>query len=72
MAVLVKKALCNARSIRYTEVMPGRILHVRIPGERFSLDVVSVYQFVWRSNTTSEANKSQRQGLLNELDRHKS
>ena len=53
-AVLATKMLCQAQSIRYTEVMPGRILHVRIPGERFSLHVISVYQFVWCSSTTAE------------------
>ena len=64
---MVKKTLCQAQSLRYTEVQPGRILHVRVPGEAVSLDVISVYQFVWRSTITTEANKIQRQKLIDQL-----
>ena len=70
MAALVKKNVCKSQSIGYTEVLLGRILHVRIPGDKFSLDVISVYQFVWRSNTTSKANEAQRQVLLDKFGKH--
>ena len=66
-AVMVRKTLCQAQSLRYTEVQPGRILHVRVPGAAICLDIISVYQFVWRSTITTEANKSQRQKLLDQL-----
>ena len=58
-AIMVKKTFCQAQSLRYTEVQPGRILHERVPGDAVSLDVISVYQFVqvWRSTITTEANK---------------
>ena len=69
-AVMVRKTLCQAQSLRYTEVQPGRILHVRVPGETVSPDIISVYQFVWRSAVTTEANKSQRQKLLDQLEKH--
>ena len=68
-AVMVRKTLCQAQSLRYTEVQPGRILHVRVPGAAICLDIISVYQFVWRSTTTTEANKSQRQTLLDQLSK---
>ena len=63
-AILVKKTLCKAQSIRHTEVVPGRILHVRVPGADVSLDVISVHQFVRRSSIMTEAKKSRRQKLL--------
>ena len=69
-AVMVRKTLCQTQSLRYTEVQPGRILHVRVPGETVSLDIISVYQFVWRSAITTEANKSPRQKLLDQLEKH--
>ena len=72
-AVMVRKTLCQAQSLRYTEateVQPGRILHVRVPGAAICLDIISVYQFVWRSAITTEANKSQRQKLLDQLSKH--
>ena len=66
-AVLVRKSLCRASSLRYNEVLPGRVLHARIPGEQVSLDVVSVYQHVWRSTLTTEANQQHRKGVLSSL-----
>ena len=69
-AVMVRKTLCQAQSLRYTEVQPGRILHVRVSGAAICLDIISVYQFVWRSTITTEANKSQRQKLLEQLSKH--
>ena len=67
---MVRKTLCQAQSLRYTEVQPGRVLHVRVPGETVSLDVISVYQFVWRSTISTEANKAQRQKLIDQLAKH--
>ena len=69
-AVLVRETICQAQSIRYTEVIPGRALHIRIPGEQFSLDVICAYQLVWRSQSTAIANKNQRQKLLDQLHQH--
>ena len=69
-AIMVRKTLCQAQSLRYTEVQPGRVLHVRVAGETVSLDVISLYQFVWRSTISTEANKAQRQKLIDQLAKH--
>ena len=45
--IMVHSSLCQAKDIRFNEVLPGRLLHVRVPGASFSLDVLSFYQFVW-------------------------
>ena len=44
--------------------LPGRLLHVRVPGASFSLDVLSFYQFVWRSKQTLTQNQDQRRSAL--------
>ena len=40
---------------------------MRIPGEKFSLDVISFYQFVWRSKQTLTQNQEQRKDALAKL-----
>ena len=46
------------------EVLPGRILHVRIPLAHNYLDVVCVYQQVWRGTLSSVENAQARSSLL--------
>ena len=65
--VMVHGSLCKAKDIRFNEVLPGRLLHVRIPGESFSLDVLSFYQYVWRSRQTLTQNQEQRKDALAKL-----
>ena len=65
--IMVHSSLCKAKDIRFNEIMPGRLLHVRIPGESFSLDIISFYQFVWRSKQTLTQNQEQRKEALAKL-----
>ena len=65
--IMVHGSLCKAKDIRFNEILPGRLLHVRIPGEKFSLDVISFYQFVWRSKQTLTQNQEQRKDALAKL-----
>ena len=65
--IMVHSSLCKAKDIRFNEILPGRLLHVRIPGEKFSLDVISFYQFVWRSKQTLTQSQEQRQDALAKL-----
>ena len=65
--IMVHGSLCKAKDIRLNEILPGRLLHVRIPGESFSLDVISFYQFVWRSKQTLTQNQEQRKDALSKL-----
>ena len=67
--IMVHGSLCKAKDIRFNEILPGRLLHVRIPGESFSLDVISFYQFVWRSKQTLTQNQEQRKDALAKLSR---
>ncbi|CAE7458415.1 unnamed protein product [Symbiodinium natans] len=46
--VLVHNSVCPAHDIRYNELKPGRLLHVRISlQKRPALDVLAVYQHAW-------------------------
>ena len=64
---MVHNCLCQARDLRYNEVLPGRLLQVRIPGSDTSIDAISFYQFVWRSKQTVSQNKEQRHAALQKL-----
>ncbi|OLP77215.1 hypothetical protein AK812_SmicGene42749 [Symbiodinium microadriaticum] len=43
-AILVREALCRTGELHYQEVVPGRLLHVRVEQEHHSLDILGVYQ----------------------------
>ena len=46
--VFVHNSVCPAHDIRYNELRPGRLLHVRISlQKRPALDVLAVYQHAW-------------------------
>ena len=64
---MVHHSLCPPKDLRLNEVLPGRLLHVRIPGTETSLDVFSYYQCVWRSQETVNSNKEMRHATLNKL-----
>ena len=67
--IIVHDSLCQAKDIRFYEVMPGRLLHLRVPGASFSLDVLSFYQFAWRSKQTLTQNQEQRRAALDSLSK---
>ena len=66
---MVHSSLCQAKDIRFNEVLPGRLLHVRVPGASFSMDVISFYQYVWRSKQTLTQNQEQRKSALDSLSK---
>ncbi|CAE7271258.1 unnamed protein product [Symbiodinium sp. KB8] len=43
-AILVREALCRTGELHYQEVVPGRLLHVRVGQEHHSLDILGIYQ----------------------------
>ena len=50
--VLVHNSVCPAHDIRYNELKPGRLLHVRISlQKRPALDVLAVYQHAWNPDS---------------------
>eukprot|EP00439_Symbiodinium_sp_Y106_P055449 s2689_g7.t1 len=57
---MVHSTLCKQQEIRFNEILPGRVLHVRIPGKSFSMDAISCYQYVWRSKENLQSNKDNR------------
>ena len=65
--IMVHSTLCKQQEIRFNEILPGRVLHVRIPGKSFSLDAISCYQYVWRSKENLQSNKDNRSSLLRKL-----
>ena len=65
---MVHTSLCKHQRLKFNEVIPGRILHVRVPGEGHCLDVLSCYQHVWRSKDTLTANKESRSLFLAKLN----
>ena len=67
--IMVHSSLCQAKDIRFNEVLPGRLLHVRVPGASFSMDVISFYQYVWRSRQTLTQNQEQRKSALDSLSK---
>ena len=67
--IMVHNSLCQAKDIRFNEVLPGRLLHVRVPGDSFSTDAISFYQFVWRSKQTLTQNQEQRKTALDKLSK---
>ena len=41
---MIAKKLCNSDALSWTELIPGRLLHIRLHGPDSSIDVVNVYQ----------------------------
>lgn len=46
--ILISKSLCPASDLRWNDVLPGRILHVRVMNATRNLDVFGCYQHVFR------------------------
>ena len=65
--IMVHDSLCRAKNIRFNEVLPGRLLHVRVPGASFSIDAVSFSQYVWRSKQTVTQSQEQRRAAMYSL-----
>ena len=48
---LIAKTLCGPDDSAWDEIIPGRLLHVRVFGQSRTLDILNVYQFVHRHST---------------------
>ena len=43
---LISRKLCSQHDISWTEIVPGRLVHIRIHGIRHHIDFVNVYQHI--------------------------
>ena len=59
---MVARTLCTEHDISWSDVVPGRVLHVRIHGHSNSIDILNVYQYVGVS-----ANEEKRQLIWDAL-----
>ena len=62
-AVFVHSRLAATDSISYRVHAQGRVLQVRIHGPTNAIDVLCVYQYVWRSTCNTEQNLQNRQKI---------
>ena len=60
---MVSKRLCQAHQLSWTEIDPGRLVHIRIHGDNRNLDFLSIYQHVFSLDRMSH-----RQSLLDRLN----
>ena len=51
--VLVSSKLCNAPDIRWTDPIPGRLIHVRLQMPTRNIDIVGCYQHVYSGSKRS-------------------
>ena len=69
-AVAIRTSLATKHTVRSLPVIPGRILHVRLSGCRYSIDVISCYQHVINSRVTQAVNSSRREHFWTSLGRY--
>ncbi|CAL1156661.1 unnamed protein product [Cladocopium goreaui] len=48
--ILISKSLCSDRDIRWNEIIPGRILHIRLMHGLRNIDILGCYQHVFRKD----------------------
>ena len=65
---LVHKDLCRSSQIKYQFVVPGRLLHVRVPLKHTFLNLINVYQHYVQNPDRDDEKMFQRQQLLHQLD----
>ena len=65
--VLIAKSLCPESNLRWHEVIPGRLVHVRLMMPARNIDVLGCYQHVYTRDTTC---KSKRESFWKALDHH--
>ena len=66
--MLLHKDLANAESIRFQTLGPGKLAHICIPHGQKNLDLVTVYQYVWRTRDATSGNLEVRKSLSYKLD----
>ena len=53
---LVSKALCQAHDLSWNEVVPGRLMHIRIHGRDKDLDFINIYQHIHARDRMEDRN----------------
>ena len=51
-AVLVRISLAPEHDVQFQEVLPGRVLHVRVRLGNYSMDLVGIYQHAWTADSS--------------------
>ena len=67
LAVLVHKRLGGPEQISVQTHLKGRLMHVRIHQGENSIDVINLYQHVWRSQLDKDSNTKCREGVWKKL-----
>ena len=62
-AVLTHRRMTSADSLSYRVYAQGRVLHVRVPASKNFMDVICVYQYVWRGSCNTEKNVQNRRKI---------
>ena len=60
-AICVSKKLIDAADLRFSSVVPGRLMHVRCLRSGFCLDIVGTYQWAWNMQHVSLTEQRRRQ-----------
>ena len=66
-AIAIRKRFARHYGVRSLEVVPGRMLHVRLTGNLYSIDLLSCYQHVISSRDSAALNASRREQYWNKL-----
>ena len=67
--VMVHRRLGNPQNILHREILKGRVQHVRILHGPTAVDIVNIYQHVWRSQLDHEQNTTCRSKVWNAFRR---
>ena len=54
----------DASLVRYQEIVPGRVLRVKVCHDTAAIESLNIYQHVWIHTDEPEQNKQRRQALL--------
>jgi exonuclease III len=65
--ILIAKKLCRETNLRWSEVIPGRLVHVRLLMPARNIDILGCYQHVF---TRDSACKSKRETFWKAFDHH--
>ena len=55
--ILIAKSLCSAENLRWNEVVPGRLLHVRLLMPARNIDILGCYQYVFSKDHACKQNR---------------
>ena len=48
--ILLSRSLCHANDLRWNEIIPGRLVHVRVMNATRNLDILGCYQHVYKKD----------------------